>query len=129
MDKPSSKMNETPSDWTELSFYRDITSDTPESWEYTCPSIKGRVHYNVKENGWHFRKIGNNLWHTMEKNEADSLRFIVTKPRDRPCFLNVAFYATHLKDSNVRQYMPQEGSMGCYVNNMIPTRKAATDEA
>ena len=87
------------------------------------------VYFNVEEDGWHYRKIGDEVWHITEKNEADALRFLVTRPRDVPFLLNVVFFATHAKDSDVRQYMPQEGSMGWYANDTMPVPPTATSEA
>ena len=133
MDKPPSKLNEAPRDWKELSFY-ELLADAgyhvghSGKWGIYLPFDKS-VHYNVEEDGWHYRKIGNKLWHITEKNEADALRFLVSRPRDRPFFLNAAFYATHAKDSDVRQYMPQTTSMGWYANDTIPIPDTATEEA
>lgn len=134
MDKPTTKMNVAPSDWTELSFYELLANagyhvGHAGKWGIYMPFDKVGVHYNVEEDGWHYRKIGDKLWHITEKNEADALRFLVTRPRDKPFFLNAAFYATHAKDSDVRQYMPQRGSMGLYANDTIPMPKTATEEA
>ena len=92
------------------------------------PWPKG-VDFNVEDDGWHYRQIGNKLWHVTEKNEADALRFLVTRPRDKPFFLNVAFFATHAKDSDVRQYMPQNSSMSLYADDTIPIPPTGTEEA
>jgi arylsulfatase len=133
MDKPTSRLNETPSDWKELSFYELLADNGYHvghagKWGIYMPFDKS-VHFNVEEDGWHYRKIGDEVWHITEKNEADALRFLVTRPRDVPFLLNVAFFATHAKDSNVRQYMPREGSMGWYANNTMPVPPTATSEA
>lgn len=69
------------------------------------------------------------MWHITEKNEADALRFLVTRPKNKPFFLNVAFYATHAKDGDIRQYMPQNESMGWYKDDVIPIPATGTDEA
>ena len=92
------------------------------------PWPKG-VDFNVEEDGWHYRKIGDKLWHITEKNEADALRFLATRPRNKPFFLNVAFFATHAKDYDARQYMPQNSSMSLYANDTIPIPPTSTDEA
>jgi hypothetical protein len=134
MDKPKSRLDVVPTDWAELSVYELLAKagyhvGHAGKWGIYMPFDKVGVHYNVEEDGWHYRKIGDKLWHITEKNEADALRFLVTRPRDRPFFLNVAFFATHAKDSDVRQYMPQGGSMGLYVNDTIPIPATATEEA
>jgi len=87
------------------------------------------VDFNVEDDGWHYRQFGDKLWHITEKNEADALRFLVTRPRDKPFFLNVAFFATHAKDSDIRQYMPQNSSMNLYAEDEIPIPPTGTDEA
>mmetsp|Transcript_18120 Transcript_18120/g.37566 ORF Transcript_18120/g.37566 Transcript_18120/m.37566 type:complete len:585 (+) Transcript_18120:135-1889(+) len=81
------------------------------------------------EDGWHWRIIGNKMWHVTEKNTADALRFLATRPKEKPFFLNVAYFATHAVDGDVRQYMPQNESMSMYVNDTIPIPATATEEA
>ena len=78
------------------------------------------VHLNVEEDGWYWHKLGKKTWHITEINEADALWFLATWDRDKPFFLNVAFYTTHVKDRAVRQYMPQNTSMGWYTDAMVP---------
>ena len=70
--------------------------------------------------GWHWKRIGYREWHITEKNTADALRFLREKPKDKPFFLNVAYFATHAVDADVRQYMPQEATMSMYLNDTIP---------
>lgn len=74
----------------------------------------------VDDDGWHWRLIGKRLWHITEKNTADALRFLMTKPKNRPFFLNVAYFATHAVDGDKRQYLPQNASMSMYENSTIP---------
>mmetsp|Transcript_33998 Transcript_33998/g.76512 ORF Transcript_33998/g.76512 Transcript_33998/m.76512 type:complete len:506 (+) Transcript_33998:126-1643(+) len=69
--------------------------------------------------GWHWKRIGDRLWHITEKNTADALRFLREKPKDKPFFLNVAYYATHAVDTDERQYFPQRASMSMYLNDTI----------
>jgi len=133
MKKPKQKLNYTPADWTELSFYEILARNGYHvghagKWGVYLPFDKN-VHFNVEEDGWHYRKLGKKMWHITEKNEADALRFLVTRPKDKPFFLNVAFYATHAKDGDVRQYMPQNSSMSMYVDDEIPLPATATQEA
>ena len=65
--------------------------------------LEKNVHFNVEEDRWHYRKIGNKLRLVTEKNEADALRCLVMRPKDKPFLLNVAFYAMHAKDLDVKQ--------------------------
>ena len=83
----------------------------------------------VDEDGWHYRKMGDKMWHVTEKNTADALRFLTTRDKSKPFFLNVAYFATHAVDGDKRQYLPQNESMSMYVNDTIPIPVTATEEA
>ena len=86
-------------------------------------------HFFRDEDGWHWREIGNKTWHVTEKNTADALRFLSVRPKDKPFFLNVAYFATHAVDGDVRQYMPMNKTMHMYENDTIPIPVTATEEA
>jgi len=131
--KPTKKLEEAPANWKELSFYEILANNGYHvghagKWGVYLPFEKN-VHFNVEEDGWHYRKMGKKMWHITEKNEADALRFLVTRPKDKPFFLNTAFYATHAKDGDKRQYMPQNASMGWYADDVIPNPPTGTEEA
>jgi len=133
MIKPKKKLDEPPENWKELSIYELLKENGYHvghagKWGVYMPFNK-EIPFNVEEDGWHYRKIGKKMWHITEKNEADALRFLRERPKDQPFFLNVAFYATHAKDSDVRQYMPQESSMELYSDDTIPMPPTATEEA
>ena len=81
---------------------------------------KDRPDFQVEEDGWHYDLRGGRMWHVTEKNEADALAFLDGRPRDKPFFVNVAFFATHAVDGDKRQYLPQNKSMGLYRNDYIP---------
>lgn len=88
------------------------------------------------EDGWHWRDLGGGkLVHITNKNTGDALRFLKTwelkdkNPSRKPFFLNVAYFATHAVDGDVRQYMPQNESMSMYENDTIPIPATGTDEA
>lgn len=83
----------------------------------------------VDEDGWHWRNMGGKMWHITEKNTADALRFLATRDKSKPFFLNVAYFATHAVDGDVRQYMPQNSSMSMYEDDTIPVPVTATEEA
>eukprot|EP00578_Thalassiosira_sp_NH16_P020710 CAMPEP_0181100994 /NCGR_PEP_ID=MMETSP1071-20121207/13504_1 /TAXON_ID=35127 /ORGANISM="Thalassiosira sp., Strain NH16" /LENGTH=670 /DNA_ID=CAMNT_0023183789 /DNA_START=229 /DNA_END=2237 /DNA_ORIENTATION=- len=131
--KPKKRMDEMPADWKELSVYEILAENGYHvghagKWGVYLPFPKN-VDFNVEEDGWHYRKLGDKTWHITEKNEADALRFLATRPRDKPFFLNVAFYATHAKDSDKRQYMPQQASMDLYTDVDVPVPPTGTEEA
>lgn len=81
---------------------------------------KKRPDFEVEEDGWHYDMRAGRLWHVTEKNEADALRFLDERPKDKPFFVNVAFFATHAVDGDKRQYLPQNKSMGLYRDDYIP---------
>ena len=37
--------------------------------------------FMVDEDGWHYKEMGNKLWHITEKNTADALRFLTTRDK------------------------------------------------
>merc|ERR1712192_37655 len=85
--------------------------------------------YKRKYEGWHYKEIDGRKWHVTEKNEADSLEFLRNRDASKPFFLNTAFYATHAKDHDVRQYLPQNRSFGMYTNVTIPVPVTGTEKA
>lgn len=131
--KTKGQLDYVPENWSELSFYELLKQNGyyvghAGKWGIHLPFYKN-LDFNVEDDGWHYRTIGKKLWHITEKNEADALRFLATRPKDKPFFLNVAFFATHAKDSDIRQYMPQESSMEWYKDDTIPIPPTATQEA
>jgi arylsulfatase len=133
LPKTKGMMDTVPDNWKELSMYEILKENGYHvghagKWGIHLPWEKN-IDFNVEDDGWHYRKIGKKVWHITEKNEADALRFLVTRPKDKPFFLNVAFFATHAKDSDIRQYMPQETSMDLYKDDTIPIPPTGTQEA
>eukprot|EP00978_Attheya_sp_CCMP212_P036751 scaffold168955_cov48-Attheya_sp.AAC.1 len=66
-----------------------------------------------------------------KENEKQALRFLKSpnRPRDRPFYLGVQFFATHAEDSSEGQYFPQaQSSSTLYVNDTIPVPPTAGDE-
>jgi hypothetical protein len=43
-----------------------VTIGHVEKWGIYLPFDKN-VHYNVEKDGWHYKKLGNKLWHITEK--------------------------------------------------------------
>mmetsp|Transcript_2373 Transcript_2373/g.4074 ORF Transcript_2373/g.4074 Transcript_2373/m.4074 type:complete len:610 (-) Transcript_2373:71-1900(-) len=89
--------------------------------------------YFTDEDGWHWRNIGGKMMHITNKNTGDALRFLKMweskgKPKQKPFFLNVAYFATHAVDGDKRQYMPQNESMTMYENDTIPIPATANEE-
>jgi len=76
--------------------------------------------YFVNEDTWHYQEINGKLWHITEKNTHDAMNFLRARPRTKPFFLNVGYFATHAVDNNPLQYQPQNTSMSMYANDTIP---------
>ena len=67
--------------------------------------------------------------HVTELNQEDSIKFLQDRPKDRPFFLKVSFFATHADDANqTYSYQPQPSSIENLYNDItVPTPKTATD--
>ena len=66
--------------------------------------------------------------HVTKKNERDALEFLLTRPKDRPFLLTVAFFAPHAQDGHPKQYLYQPESESLYQDVTVPTPKTAGDE-
>ena len=66
--------------------------------------------------------------HVTTRNEADALEFLGARPKDKPFFLTVAFFAPHAEDGHPKQYLPQPESEKLYADAKIPVPKTATDD-
>ena len=67
--------------------------------------------------------------HVTQKNEADALEFLRTRPADRPFALTLSFFATHAEDQHPKQYLYQPESEALYRDVTIPVPPNMTDEA
>ncbi len=67
--------------------------------------------------------------HSTARNEKDAFEFLATRPKDKPFYLNVAFFTPHAEDGNTEQYLPQPESMKLYQDVTIPVPPNATDES
>lgn len=77
---------------------------------------------------WYKEPDGSKI-HVTQKNENDALRFLETRPNDKPFCLTVAFFATHAEDSHPDQFLPQPQSMSLYNDVEIPVPANATQES
>lgn len=80
-----------------------------------------------KLGGGYTRILGDSI-HITEKNGQDALRFLKTRPKDKPFNLSVSFYATHAEDAHPDQYRYQPSSEKYYKNVVFPTSPTATEE-
>jgi arylsulfatase len=67
-----------------------------------------------------FEMGGQRMVHVTQRNEDDGIDFLQKRPKDKPFFLNVAFFAPHAEDPMKEQYRPQPKSMSLYENDTIP---------
>jgi arylsulfatase A-like enzyme len=119
-------------------------------WEETFPGVLRAMGYWVGHVGkWHNgrfpadrfdfgRAYGGTHWleqpdgttiHVTQKNEADALEFLRTRPTDRPFVLTLSFFATHAEDQNPKQYLYQAETEALYRDVAIPVPPNMTDEA
>ncbi len=119
-------------------------------WEQTYPGILRDNGYYVGHVGkWHNGKLPKDKFdfstsyygkhwyenadgsktHVTQKNENDALKFLKSRPDDKPFCLTVAFFATHAEDPNPLQFLPQPESMDLYKDVEIPVPSNATQES
>lgn len=67
--------------------------------------------------------------HVTKRNEKDALQFLSERPKDKPFYLTVAFFATHAEDGHKDQFLPQPESMELYKDISIPVPVNATQES
>lgn len=77
---------------------------------------------------WMKRPDGSRV-HVTRRNEEDALEFLATRPKEKPFFLKVAFFAPHAEDSHPDQFLPQPESMELYKDIDIPIPPLATEQA
>lgn len=92
-----------------------------------APYNSSEIDFFTDDDGWHYNNVTDT--HITEKNEADSLTFLRTRDKNKPFFLNTAFFATHAEDDTPHQYIPQNRSMSMYRHVKIPVPITATPEA
>ena len=84
-------------------------------------------HYRFYD-GDHIIKRGNVSTHITKLNEQDALEFLEKRPKSRPFFLTVSFFATHAIDNSKEQYIPQNSSLDLYSNDPVPIPKTMSEK-
>jgi len=123
---------------------------TPETWPNTWPAQLrasgyygghiGKVHVKGHtQDGYDFweGRNGPYAWmktssgeriHTIEKDTNDAIRFLETRPKDQPFFLQVAYTVPHAEDGDPHQYLPMPQDESVYASETILAPATATEQ-
>jgi arylsulfatase len=82
--------------------------------------------YNGKH--WYPTPDGGKI-HSTTRNENDAMDFLRDRPKDKPFYLNIAFFTPHAEDGHKEQYLPQPETMALYQDVAIPVPPNATEES
>jgi arylsulfatase A-like enzyme len=123
---------------------------TPETWPDTWPArLRAAGYY-----GGHIGKIhvhghgasGYDFWagrngayhwlkddsgrriHSIQKDTDEALRFLRTRPKDKPFFLQVAYTVPHAEDRDPQQYLPMPQEEGLYTTDRVSVPATASEE-
>jgi len=66
--------------------------------------------------------------HSIQKDTDEALRFLRTRPKDKPFFLQVAYTVPHAEDADPQQYLPMPQEKDLYTSNAVPVPETATEE-
>lgn len=78
--------------------------------------------------GSHYMKRGDQVGHVTHFNEQDAIRFLKTRPNNKPFFLTVSFFATHAEDGHEERYFPMNHSKSLYTDSPVPHPPTYTDD-
>jgi len=122
---------------------------TPTTWPDTWPARLraagyygghiGKVHVKGQEaSGYDFwAGRGGYAWlpdgkggkiHSIQKDTEEALRFLRSRPKDKPFFLQVAYTVPHAEDGDPQQYLPMPQEESLYVRDTVPVPPTATEE-
>ena len=94
------------------------------------PDPDGKFDFGRFYNGkhWYPTPDGGRI-HSITRNENDAMEFLRGRPKDKPFYLNVAFFTPHAEDGHKEQYLPQPETMDLYKDITVPVPPNATDES
>ena len=69
--------------------------------------------------GDHWYRMNGKKVHTTTRSEQDAIQFLQRRPKDKPFFVGVCFFAPHSVDHEEEQFFPQPKSMKLYENDTI----------
>jgi arylsulfatase len=94
------------------------------------PDPDGKFDFGRFYNGRHWYPTpGGGKIHSITRNENDAMEFLRTRPKDKPFYLNVAFFTPHAEDGHKEQFLPQPETMDLYKDTTVPVPPNATDES
>ena len=67
--------------------------------------------------------------HSIQKDTDEALRFLDTRPKDKPFFLQVAYTVPHADDPTPQQYLPMPQEKGLYTGVAVPVPETANEES
>jgi arylsulfatase A-like enzyme len=125
------------------------TVDLIRPWEELFPSFLKKAGYHIgycgKDgvypfhgekydfarfySGYHIRESEDGGRHITQRAQADALEFLQKRPRDKPFYLTMGFFATHAVDGDPRQYIPMNESMALYQDTVVPIPITGTEES
>lgn len=94
------------------------------------PDPEGKFDFGRFYNGkhWYAAPDGGKI-HSIARNEKDAMEFLATRPKDKPFYLNVAFFTPHAEDGSPEQYLPPVETMSLYQDITVPVPPNATRES
>ncbi len=66
--------------------------------------------------------------HSIQKDTEQALRFLRSRPKDKPFFLQVAYTVPHAEDADPQQYLPMPQEAGLYLGETVPLPETASEE-
>jgi arylsulfatase len=129
--------------------WRNVTMYEPERWKQTLYPLMlnsgyhvgfvGKYHhlepppgptfdYFVSEQMNHYPRRGSETRHVTAWNEHDAKDFLSKRPKEKPFFLTVSYFATHAEDGNIEGYRPMESSTSLYEDQPVPLPKTFTEQ-
>lgn len=66
--------------------------------------------------------------HSLQKDTDEALRFLRTRPKDKPFFLQVAYTVPHAEDRDPQQYLPMPQEENLYASDSVPLPKTGSEE-
>ena len=121
----------------------------PENWPQTWPAqLRSAGYY-----GGHIGKVhvtgqnadGYDFWagrhgyawlndgmggkiHSIQKDTDEALRFLNTRPKDKPFFLQVAYTVPHAEDGDPKQYLPMPQEHSLYADDHVTPPETSAEE-